>query len=195
MTWDPNTYPTTIRAEIHHYEELQDQVAQATAGISARTILDLGVGAGETASRVLKMHPAARLIGIDSSTEMLRGAAQRLPQDRVELLQQNLAAPLPDQAFDLAISALAVHHLAGEDKAKLFLDLARHIRHDGYLVIGDVVIPSNPADALIEIEADYDFPSSIDDQLGWMEEAGFLPRVVWVCQDLAVFRAQLSGAK
>jgi tRNA (cmo5U34)-methyltransferase len=195
MTWDPNTYPTTIRAEIHHYEELQDQVAQATAGISALKILDLGIGAGETASRVLKRHPEARLIGIDSSAEMLRSAAQRLPQHRVELLQQNLAAPLPDHTFDLAISALAVHHLAGEDKAKLFLDLARHIRCDGYVVIGDVVIPSNPADALIEIEADYDFPSSVDDQLGWMEDAGFLPKVVWVCQDLAVFRAQLSAAE
>jgi hypothetical protein len=32
MTWDPELYPTTIRAEIHDYDELQDQVAQATKG-------------------------------------------------------------------------------------------------------------------------------------------------------------------
>ena len=46
MTWDPDTYPTTIRAEVHDYDELQDQVVRATAGASARSILDLGIGAG-----------------------------------------------------------------------------------------------------------------------------------------------------
>ena len=193
MGWDPDEYSSSIRTWIHDYDELQDQVARATAGLQASSILDLGVGAGETARRVLEIHPGTRLLGLDSSPEMLRGAAQALPSDRVTLLDHDLGDPLPDQSFDLVISALAVHHLQGERKAKLFLDIARHLQPGGRFVMGDVVIPDNPADALIENEDGYDFPSTIDDQMSWMNEAGFSPEVVWTCKDLAVLKAELPA--
>lgn len=182
MTWDPDEYSASIREWIHDYDDLQEQVAKATTGIKAQTILDLGVGAGETAKRVLEIHPEARLIGVDSSPEMLRGAADALPKGRVTLVHHELSAPVPDNTFDLVISALALHHLEGRDKAKLFLDIALHLRPGGRFVMGDVVIPDDPADALIENEAGYDFPSTIEDQLKWMAEAGFSAEVIWVCK-------------
>jgi tRNA (cmo5U34)-methyltransferase len=191
VTWDPHTYPTTIRAEIHDYDELQDQVVEATTGISVQTILELGVGTGETASRVLQIHPEARLTGIDSSAEMLRGAAEPLPQDRVTLLHQDLNEPFPDQSFDLVISALAIHHLEAEDKARLFREIAKHLEPGGRFVMADVVVPNDPAEALIENEPGYDFPSTVDEQLIWMSEAGFSTEVTWTCKDLAVLKAHL----
>lgn len=191
MGWDPDEYSSSIRTWIHDYDELQDQVARATAGRSAKSVLDLGVGVGETAKRVLKNHPDARLVGLDSSPEMLRGAAQALPQDRVSLLEHDLGDPLPDETFDLVISALAVHHLEDERKARLFLDIARHLQPGGHFVMGDVVIPVGPADVLIENEDGYDFPSSVEDQLAWLAEAGFDPQLTWTCKDLAVIKAQL----
>lgn len=190
MAWDPDTYPRTIRAEIHDYEELQEQVVEATAGVTASSILDLGVGAGETARRLLQMHPESRLVGIDSSPEMLRGASQTLPEKRVSLLQQDLAAPLPEETFDVVVSALAIHHLEAHNKAKLFTDIARRLRPGGVFVIGDVVIPENPADMVIENEPGYDFPNSIEDQLQWITKAGLSAEVTWVCRDLAVLRAE-----
>jgi tRNA (cmo5U34)-methyltransferase len=191
MTWDPDTYSATIRADIHDYDQLQEQVVGTTAGISARNILDLGVGAGETATRVLRMHPRSRLVGIDSSAEMLRGAAQVLPVDRVTLLQQDLSDPLPDQPFDLVVSALAVHHLEGDGKAALFQDIRKRLIPAGRFVMGDVIIPEDPSHALIENEPGYDFPSTIEDQLRWLTEAGFSPEVIWICKDLAVFKGDL----
>lgn len=190
MTWDPDTYPTTIRAEIHDYEELQAQVVQATAGVKASSILDLGVGAGETAARLLQVHPGARLVGVDSSPEMLRAASQALPKERVTLLEQDLAAPLPDETFDVVVSALAIPHLEGAKKAELFVDIARHLRPPGLFVLGDVVVPDDPADALIENEPGYDFPSSIEDQLRWMAAARMAAEVTWLCHDLAVLKAE-----
>src|SRR5918912_1358826 len=127
MTWNPDTYPSTIRAEIHDYDELQEQVASATRAVKAHMVLDLGVGAGETASRIMRLHPGARFVGIDSSTEMLRAAGRRLARSRVTLLKQDLAGPLPDQPFDLVVTALAIHHLEGTGKARLFDDVARHL--------------------------------------------------------------------
>ena len=193
MTWDPGTYPTTIRAEVHDYDELQEQVALATKGIRAARILDLGVGAGETAARVLRLHADSRLTGIDSSAEMLRGAARALPPERVMLLQQDLTAPLPEGPFDLVISALAIHHLEGRGKARLFGAIADVLIPGGRFVMGDVVVPEDPADALIEIEPGYDFPDMIEVQLRWLAEAGFGADLAWACKDLAVVVAALPA--
>ena len=191
MTWDPQTYPTTIRREIHDYEELQERVVAATSGISAGLILDLGVGAGETAARLAGMHPKARLVGIDSSDAMLRAAERLLPPERVTLLQQDLSSPLPDQRFDLVVSALAIHHLEGEAKSSLFRSVRKVLAPGGLFVVGDVVVPEDPSDAVIENEPGYDFPSPVDDQLEWLTEAGFSARAVWTCGDLAVLRAEV----
>ena len=73
--FDPATYLETIREEVPAYDELQDAVAQATAGILAERVLELGVGTGQTSRRVLDLHPAAELVGIDESAEMLAAAS------------------------------------------------------------------------------------------------------------------------
>ncbi|HEX2295365.1 MAG TPA: class I SAM-dependent methyltransferase [Actinomycetota bacterium] len=189
MTWDPETYPTTIRAEIAGYDELQTRVADATRGRAVRTILELGTGAGETASRLLALHADARLVGVDSSAEMLAGAARVLPAARVSLVEADLADPLPDGTFDLVASALAVHHLEGRRKAELFRRVAAALVPGGRFVLGDVVEPGDPRDAVIENEPGYDFPSPLPDQLEWLREAGLDPEVVWEQRDLAVVRA------
>jgi tRNA (cmo5U34)-methyltransferase len=192
-TWNPETYRTTIRKEIHDYDELQHQVVRATAELTPRSILELGVGAGETAQRVLRMHPGASLVGIDSSAQMLGAASRTLPSDRVTLLQQDLAAPLPDRSFDLVISALAIHHLQGEGKATLFRAIAGALVPGGRLVVGDVIIPEDPSDALIENEPGYDFPSTIEDHVVWIGTAGLSAEVVWSRQDLAVLRGEKAA--
>jgi hypothetical protein len=59
----------------------------------------------------------------------------------------------------------------------------------GRFVLGDVVVPEDPADAVVPLSDDYDRPSSVADQLGWLDEAGFDATVVWSERDLAVMRA------
>lgn len=193
MTWDPETYPGTIREEIEDYEELQRQVVAATLGAAVHNALDLGIGAGETAARVFAAHDGARLTGVDSSPEMLAGAAKVLPPERTTLVQQDLAAPLPPGEYDLVVSALAIHHLEGEAKAALFGRIAVALADGGLFVMGDVVVPRDPADAVIENEPGYDFPSPVDVQVEWLRAAGLTPEVVWERRDLAVIRARTSA--
>ena len=64
----PEHYLASMLEEIPNYERLEDETARATAGIEAREILELGTGTGETARRVLALHPQARLTGIDVKT-------------------------------------------------------------------------------------------------------------------------------
>ena len=123
---------------------------------------------------------------------MLRGAAARLPVERVALREQDLADPLPPGPFDLVASALSIHHLKGNRKAALFRRVAGVLMEGGTFVFGDVVIPEDPADALIENEPGYDFPSSVADQLEWLEHCGFEASVSWSRRDLAVVTARLA---
>lgn len=190
--WDPDVYPSLIRNEIEDYDLLQEKVLEASRGRRVDSILELGTGEGETARRLLAEYPEARLHGIDSSEAMLSGARKRLPMGRVELTQQDLSEELPAGPFDLVITALAVHHLEGRDKAVLFERVASVLADEGRFVLGDVVVPEDPADAVIDNQPGYDFPSRVDEQLEWLEEAGFRAEVLWQGRDLAVITADVA---
>jgi SAM-dependent methyltransferase len=187
--WDPDSYLELMREEVPDYERLQDETAAATAGIGALRLLELGTGTGETARRVLALNPEAFLVGIDASDEMLGHARAALPRDRVSLLVSRLEDELPEGPFDLVFSALCVHHLDGAGKADLFARVAAALTPGGRFVLGDVVVPENPADAVTPIDGEYDTPSSVADQLGWLRAAGLPAVIAWSHRDLAVLVA------
>jgi tRNA (cmo5U34)-methyltransferase len=183
--WDPDTYLAEMAAEIPGYAELQDAVAAATAGVEARTVLELGTGPGETALRVLALHPGAAGTGLDSSEPMLARARERLPH--ADLRLGRLEDPLPPGPFDLVVSALAVHHLDADGKRDLFTRVAQLT---DVFVLGDVVVPERPGDAVIEIDGVYDVPSSAAEQVTWLRDAGFDVEVTPIRADLAVLRCR-----
>jgi tRNA (cmo5U34)-methyltransferase len=187
--WDPATYRVLMRNEVPAYDELQDAVAAATRGVVTRRILDLGTGTGETAARVLTLHRDALLVGVDESGEMLTMAHQTLPASRVDLRVGRLQDPLPPGPFELVVSALAVHHLDGPAKAALFGRIYARLPAGGRFVLGDVVVPEKPSDAVTPVDGEYDLPDSIEDQLRWLGAAGFQAVVTWQSGDLAVLVA------
>jgi tRNA (cmo5U34)-methyltransferase len=67
---------------------------------------------------------------------MLGAARQRLAGAALELRVANLTDPLPAGPFDLVVSALAIHHLEGPDKAALFGRIAGALRRGGRFVLG-----------------------------------------------------------
>jgi tRNA (cmo5U34)-methyltransferase len=187
--FDPDTYMELMREEVPAYERLQEVVADTCAGLAVDTLLDLGTGTGETLLRVLVRYPGAAAVGIDESEGMLGVAATRLEGLGVDLRVADLADPLPDGPFDLVVSALAVHHLDGPAKAALFARVAAVLRPGGRFVLGDVVVPVDPADAVTPLSEDFDRPSTVAEQLGWLEAAGLDATAVWFERDLAVVQA------
>jgi tRNA (cmo5U34)-methyltransferase len=188
--FDPATYLDLIRSELGRYDDLQEAVASATTSVTAARILELGVGTGETARRILTLHEHAVLVGIDASESMLDEARRMLPADRVELHVARLQDPLPHGPFDLIVSALTIHHLPGDGKRDLFRRVARAISAGGVFVLGDVVVPERPEDAVAPLSPDFDLPDRVDDQLRWLEESGIVGEVVWAWKDLAVIRGR-----
>ena len=186
----PEGYLESMLEEVPGYVELQEETVRATEGLRAERILELGVGTGETARRVLELHPDARLAGIDSSAAMLKEARERLPA--ADLRVARLEDPLPEGPFDLVVSTLAVHHLDSTGKADLFRRVAAVLRPGGRFVLADVVVPERPEDAVIDCTPGFDLPDPVPDQLEWLRAAGLDPRVAWARRDLAVIKASLA---
>lgn len=189
--FDPASYPSEIREDIEVYDEFQDQVVAACGDGFAR-VLELGTGTGETAARLLARNPGVELVGIDESDAMLDVARSRFGAGaRFEV--GRLQDTLPDGPFDLVASALCVHHLDSDEKRSLFARVARVLRPGGRFVLGDVVVPVDPADAVISLTPGYDKPCTLAEQLGWLAAAGFAARPVWVRRDLAVVMAETDA--
>jgi len=105
-----------------------------------------------------------------------------------------LQEPLPGGRFDLVSSALAVHHLDGDEKADLFRRLREVLLPGGRFVLADLVVPSGGPDAVRGATDGYDKPDTVQDQVRWLQEAGFARvSVTWSVKDLVVIVAEASG--
>ena len=182
--WDPDSFLATMLEEIPGYEELQEAVAVVAHG---RDVLELGTGTGETAVRILARNPGAHWTGIDASAAMIERARERLPD--ADLRVQRLEDPLPAGQFDLVVSVLAVHHLDGPEKSDLFRRVGEAA---DCFVLGDLVAAERAEDAVIHIDWVMDLPSTVLEQIQWLEEAGFEVDASYVRPDLAVFVARKS---
>lgn len=98
-------------------------------------LLDIGCGTGALLLAVSQAQPAARLVGIDASPEMLTVARQRL--GTAARLEQAWAHALPfdDGSFDIVVSS-SVFHFLREPLAAL-AEMRRVLRAGGRLVITD----------------------------------------------------------
>jgi tRNA (cmo5U34)-methyltransferase len=109
-------------------------------------VLDLGCGEGLLDEALLEQYPQAEVHCYDGSWSMLRAARQRLQHfgPRVQLRHFELTARewrRPDAGFQAILSSLAVHHLDGPGKQRLFRDLFEMLQPGGSLVLADLVQP------------------------------------------------------
>jgi tRNA (cmo5U34)-methyltransferase len=89
------------------------------------------------------------------------------------------------------VSCLAVHHLDSAGKRDLFRRVSECTHR---FVLGDVIVPDDPAHAVTPLTPDFDVPDRLNDQLDWLRGAGFEAEATWVSGDLAVMRATRPGA-
>lgn len=186
--FEASSYEEVMR-EIPGFAELQRRVAATSEGLVVERMLELGTGTGVTARAVRAVHPGAHLVGIDENPDMLGEAML----ENAELVVRRIEDPLPSGPFDLVFSALAVHHLDADGKRNLFRDVAEVLRPGGRFVLGDVVVPERPEDAVTPITPEYDLPERVPDLLAWLEDAGFRATAAWQQRDLAVLAAVAAG--
>lgn len=190
--FEPDKYDDDVVEELHDYDELQARLVRACldGARPVARILELGTGTGNSAGLLLEAFRDVTLVGLDGTPAMLAQATTVLDPDRFRPRLGLLEEPLPAGEFDLVASALAVHHLDGDAKRRLFARVHQALADGGRFVLADVIVPEDPADARIDLEPGFDQPSLLVELVGWLQETGFRSvDVVWRRADLAVIVA------
>lgn len=84
---------------------MADSLFQTVIKYAPKNILDIGCGTGCLAAKLAGYFPAAEVIGIDLSPEMVRIAKAHYPAANLRFLEgDGEQLPFPDNTFDLVIS-------------------------------------------------------------------------------------------
>lgn len=177
-------------------------------------ILDLGAGTGLLSGMLLQKYPNARLTLMDISEKMLRMARPRFAgTDQVQYVVGDYTKHAFTSSYDMIISSLSIHHLTHADKKNVFGTVYKMLEPGGLFINADQVQGRTPetdayyrerwldaihrsglSDEAISASIErrkVDINAKLDDQLLWLEEAGFsVADCMYKYLDFAVFYAQ-----
>lgn len=141
--YETEKYDQDIINSIPGHEELHQNIDTfVERNYSGQRIngLELGVGTGLTALRILKKIPQADYTAIDFSKTMLEGARKRLVGYKVIFEQGDYSQIILPKQKDLVVSVLGIHHQeTSEDKKKLFQKIYLSLSEGGTFLFGDLV--------------------------------------------------------
>lgn len=150
-----------------------------------RSVLDLGSGDGRLLAMLQVDRPDMCGVALDFSHVMLAAARERFAgDDRVEVIEHDLAEPLPVAlgSFDAIVSSMAIHHLEDERKRVLLGEVLDRLEPGGVFAnFEHVASPSARLHAaffaaigeLLENEDPSDRTVAVETQLGWLRELGY----------------------
>jgi tRNA (cmo5U34)-methyltransferase len=123
--------------------------AAAATNPRAKSVLDIGCGAGNYTLKLLERVAEADVTLIDLSRPMLDRAVQRITgvtRGTVTAIQGDIReVQLPESGFDVILAAAVLHHLREESQwERVFQKLIRCLRPGGSLWIADLVEHSLP---------------------------------------------------
>lgn len=139
--WDPAQYDRFRDHRLRPAVELLERVPLRQASL----VYDLGCGAGTVTRIVAERFPAARVIGLDSSPEML--AKARGEPGRVEWIPGDIREWEPEGPPDLIFSNAALHWL--EDHPVLFPRLLACLAPGGCLAVQMPLSHAQPSHTLM----------------------------------------------
>lgn len=110
-----------------------------------KQVIDLGAGTGLLTYFWYQNCPNSKYMLIDIADEMLSVAQKRFQGiENISYQTANYVDTLPNNGFDVAISALSIHHLENDDKIKLFSKLYEKLPDGGLFVNYDQFCADQP---------------------------------------------------
>ena len=126
--WDAKDYASNSQNQYTWAKELISKLQLA----SDESILDIGCGDGKISAEIAQTVPKGRVVGIDSSPNMINLAKRNFPQQRFPNLSfelMNAQQLVFDQEFDVAFSNAALHWVM--DQKSVLAGVYRSLRSGG----------------------------------------------------------------
>jgi trans-aconitate methyltransferase len=195
FTWDPEDYERHSAQQERWARELVAKLQLA----GDETVLDIGCGDGKVTAEIASQVPRGRVLGIDSSADMVRRAGELHPPVHPNLrFEVGDASQLEfDSEFSVVFSNAALHWV--HDQRPVLRGIARSLRGEGRVLVqmggkgnaADVVAVLDEVTALPrwrEYFAGFVFPYGFYDPgeyRPWLVEASLRPtRVELVPKDM-----------
>ena len=193
-------YEDEIAKVIPGHKEMHKEIARLVKNNLPRQnakILELGVGTGLTAEKILMAVPEAQYYGIDFSDAMIKGAINRLKGFKTNFIKGDFAEINLPKDNDLIISVIGIHHQKkDDDKKRLFTKIFSALKTGGIFIFGDLmtfldkniaalneakhfnhlVSNANDEESLREWAFHHKFLNSLaptESQIEWLKEVGF----------------------
>ena len=138
-TWDPETYARFGDQRSRPFHDLLARVGATTPA----EVVDLGSGTGELTATLARRWPDSRVTGIDSSAEMVAGAA-RAGDPRVQVRLGDVTTWTPDAPVDVLVTNAALQWVP--DHVGLLPQWVGHLADGGWLALqvpGNTAAPSH----------------------------------------------------
>lgn len=127
MTWSPSQYLLFAGHRLRPGLELLARIPDIDPGV----VFDLGCGPGNLTSEISKRWPSARIVGVDSSRDMIDRASTDHPD--IEFEQADIETWTPEHEVDLIFSNATLHWL--DHHGRLFPRLFDFLRPGGVLAV------------------------------------------------------------
>ena len=169
----------------------------AESGEPAPAILDIGAGTGLMSAYILQKFPQAHLTLVDIAENMLDMARQRFAgRNHTQYVISDYSSGDLGGPYDIACSALSIHHLDTEDKRRLFRRIFSVLKPNGIFVNADQADGETPYfreryleywneflrsgpmteaqhQEILKRRDTLDKNEKLSDQLAWLRDAGF----------------------
>jgi putative sugar O-methyltransferase len=138
-----------------------DEVRQALAGTTPKSILEIGAGYGRTAYALMHLYPDSTytIVDIPPAIEVSEWYLSRLfPPDRLRFVNPREAVDIPIGSVDLALSISSLQEMTLEQVAYYLLMLDR-VAENGTVYLKQWISWSNPVDDIVVRFNDYPIPA------------------------------------
>jgi trans-aconitate 2-methyltransferase len=136
MSWHPDQYARFAEERAQPFHDLCDLIEPGPSG-SIRRAVDLGCGSGELTVHAAERFGVGRMVGLDSSREML-AEAEAIEQDRVRFAHGDLSTWTSGADHDLVLANASLQWVP--DHAAVLARWVAALRPGGQLA---VQVPSN----------------------------------------------------
>ncbi len=187
VSWDPTTYLDFAAERSRPFDDLVARVRPGTgpsSGGHPLSVVDLGCGPGGMTATLGDRWPGARVVGVDSSPEMIERAASYAVAGRVEFELGDVTTWQPPQPVDVIVTNATLQWVPGHlDLLPRWVDTA--LRPGGWLALQ---VPGNLSDPLHTLLRD------LASSPRWVDRVGDAEQVRAAVADPAGYAEILAGA-